>query len=443
MFRSSEHCKRYEYVSVELQTPLTNPANNQAQVKSGHRFVLDSSNETHPFDWYNAYIDIDFKLTKMDNTGYGAADNVAIVNGSHSLIDQVKDNYGGLNVLDTVNVNQCVHVRNLTEFSKSYADTVGPSMFFYPDTATGAVSQKYTTLAIPIAAGADVNRIPTDNGSYNHGFTQRKALLSAAATVNTIIPLNRYGFFTGLEDQILPNGKITIDLVFASDDSVIFRANAANPGRLIITRTVLWVPKMVFNSKGEQMYLSKFLRPHTWSYLKERLEQSGDLQSRQGTFKITTNIRKPRHVFVWALNTAKPNNQEQNPLVFNTYNIANNRTFTDVQLELSNGIYYPQERHNPTTEIVKTYRTLLGYRKEFNAHFTSPLISLKDFQSLYGILYFDLTNQEMELKSGSTKIELRYSLNDTPNAAYNLYALVLYEEDISVDVVSGKVTLRV
>ena len=84
MFRSHENCKRYEYVSVELQTPLTTPANNQAQVKSGHRFVLDSSNETHPFDWYNAYIDLDVKLTKMDNTGYGAADNAALVNGPQS-----------------------------------------------------------------------------------------------------------------------------------------------------------------------------------------------------------------------------------------------------------------------------------------------------------------------------------------------------------------------
>ena len=359
-----------------------------------------------------------------------------------SLIDQVKVDYAGLNVLDTVNVNQCVNVKNLTEFSKSYTDTVGPSMFFYPDTATGAVGQKYTTLAIPIAAGADVNRIPTDNADYNYGFAQRKALLSAAATVNTIVPLNRYGFFSGLKDQILPNGKITIDLTFASDSDTVFRDNAAAAGRFIITRAVLWVPKMVFNTHGEQMYLSKYLKPHTWSYLKERLERSGDLQTRQGTFRITTNIRKPRNVFIWALNTAKLNDQEQNPFVFNTYGIANYRTFTDVQLELSNGVYYPQERHNPTTEIVKTYRTLLGYQKKFNAHFTSPLISLKDFQSLYGILYFDLTNQEMELKSGSTKFELRYSLSDTPNAPYNLYALILHEEEVSVDVVSGKVMLQ-
>ena len=58
------------------------------------------------------------------------------------------------------------------------------------------------------------------------------------------------------------------------------------------------------------------------------------------------------------------------------------------------------------------------------------------------MLYFDLTNQEKELKSGSSKIELRYTLSGNPNAAYSLYALILHEEEISVNVVKGKVNLQ-
>ena len=127
--------------------------------------------------------------------------------------------------------------------------------------------------------------------------------------------------------------------------------------------------------------------------------------------------------------------------LFNTYNIANGQTFSDVQLELSNGIFYPQERLQPTTEVSKTYRTLMEYEKGFNSYFTSPTIDLKSFKDLYGILYFDLTNQEMELKSGSTKIELRYTLSGNPNAAHSLYALIPHEE-VSVNVVNGKVVLQ-
>ena len=123
---------------------------------------------------------------------------------------------------------------------------------------------------------------------------------------------------------------------------------------------------MIFNSSGDEMYLSKYLRPHVWSYLKERVEVSPSTTQRQATFKITSSIRKPRHVFIWTLNDAKLNDQEQNMLLFNTYKIANDRSFSDAQLELSNGIFYPQERLQPGTELSRTYRTLLEYEKGFN-----------------------------------------------------------------------------
>ena len=51
MFRSSEYCTRYEYVSVDLQKPVVTPDKNAFQSKTGYRLFL--MNEAHPFDWYN------------------------------------------------------------------------------------------------------------------------------------------------------------------------------------------------------------------------------------------------------------------------------------------------------------------------------------------------------------------------------------------------------
>ena len=145
-FRSSRYCKRYEYTSVELQNPIQMPANGQAQKKSGYRFVLDSTSESNPFDLYNSYLSVDFKITKMDNTGYAVDDQVSTINGGHSLINQLKVEINGLNVLDTPGVNYAVNIKNLTELSASYTKDFGPSMFNYPDTGTGgANSLKYTT----------------------------------------------------------------------------------------------------------------------------------------------------------------------------------------------------------------------------------------------------------------------------------------------------------
>ena len=261
-FRSSKYCKRYEYVSFDLQNPITLPDPNQSQKKSGYRFVVDSSSETHPFDWYNSYLSVDFKITKMDNTGYNVGDRVATVNSGYSLINQLKVEFNGVNVLDTPGVNHAINVKNITELSSSYTETVGPSMFNYPDTAVGAVTQKYTTLQL---TGDAQNIAPTDLATYNEGFAKRKALLTALAENNIVLPLNRYGFFNSFETEIAPNGKVTIDINLETDNNVIFRFGG-DPGRFIITRLVLWVPKMIFNSEGEQIFLQTYLKPHTWSY---------------------------------------------------------------------------------------------------------------------------------------------------------------------------------
>lgn len=189
------------------------------------------------------------------------------------------------------------------------------------------------------------------------------------------------------------------------------------------------------------MYISTYLKPHKWSYLKERIEVSNSTQQTQGIFKITSAIRKPWHVFIWALNDAKIDYSAENPFLFNTYNVANARTITMAQLELTNGIYYPQEQMNPTNELVKTYRTLLQYNKSFNDFLTASSIDIENFQNLYGMIYFDLRNQETELRSGTTKLNFRFTLNGAPNAPYTCYSLVLYEEEIEV-IMSCKAMLK-
>ena len=175
----------------------------------------------------------------------------------------------------------------------------------------------------------------------------------------------------------------------------------------------------------------------------ENVIRNADTQQRQGTFNITPFIRKPRHVFIWALAAAKDSNQEYNIFVFDTYSIPGGRYFTEAQLELNNGIFYPQERLQPTAEIVRVYKTLMKYQMgQINNTITNPTIDLSLFRSLYGLLCFDLRYQELELKSGRTKLDFRYSLNGNPTAAYNLYALVLYEEEITLDAINGIARLR-
>ena len=71
-FRRPEFVKRYEYNYYDLETPLnSNVANNARQTKNNYRFEVDNSSEANPIDWYNAYLEVDFKLVQLADSAAG------------------------------------------------------------------------------------------------------------------------------------------------------------------------------------------------------------------------------------------------------------------------------------------------------------------------------------------------------------------------------------
>lgn len=92
-------------------------------------------------------------------------------------------------------MNHAINVKNLLEFSKDYSDKVEPTMLHHVDASTNAELHKYANAATP-AQGNDIRAV--DNVNYNEGFAKRQKILqpsTAAALVNFIIALNRFGFF--------------------------------------------------------------------------------------------------------------------------------------------------------------------------------------------------------------------------------------------------------
>ena len=72
-FRSQEIVKRYEYAYYDLQTPLnTNLEQIIDKLKIITYFFVDNSSEANPIDWYNSYIEVNFKLLQTDQDQDGA-----------------------------------------------------------------------------------------------------------------------------------------------------------------------------------------------------------------------------------------------------------------------------------------------------------------------------------------------------------------------------------
>ena len=423
-YRSPKYVERLEDVVFELETPLnTTVANTRHQKKDGYRFVVDNSGEVTPFDWYNARIGISFRVNKLaDGANIAADDHNGIVNSIHSFIKNFGIKLNGKKVYDCNDANHCVNIKNLLEYSPGYANSTATNEFFHLDTSRRAEER-------------------ADQGNYNKGFAQRKALLGTSIIVTRELPLNRYSFFEALERNLLPSGRMELNIEFGSDANLIWQA--ADNCRVIITKLQLIVPRITFNSEGQSLYMSQFLKPYKWTYLRENIERGNSTTQRSGHFKISSGISKPRHVFVFVINDAAIDSQTSNPFLYNTFSVSTDpRTLTNCHLEVGNGQEYPEVHYTPTTELTRVYRDILKYVHKNSEYSEGSLLNLHNFKTLFPFVYFDLTKQKADIRDGTTKLTLRYELSGTTAAAYSVYALTLYEQEAELIQQNGKLLFR-
>ena len=440
-FRNPEYLERYEDVVFNLEQALAAPANGAHQTKTGHRFVADNTGEATPFDWYNARFSVDFKVNQL---AAGAnidadGDQMGIVNGSNSLIEKLSIMANGRDVYSCNYANHVVNIKNLLEYNPSYVESVATNEFYYLDKSRHAERIEFTINNTNVTGGANVVKGRIAN--YNKGFAVRKALLGDSATVRCEIPLNRYSFFEALENKLLPNTKIELNIEIESDGNLIWRAGG-NDCRVILTRFQLFVPRITFNKKGQEIYLKNYLKPYKWMYLNEVVERSNNSQQQTGHFRITNAISKPRHVFVFAINTANIDSQTANPFLYNTFNLPNNANMSRCYLEVGNGNEYPDIHFKPATDPARVFREVMGYVYANNDFQGGTLLNRTNFESLFPFVYFDLTKQKMDIKDGVTKLSFHYELSANPNNDYNIYALILHEREAEIEQQGGKLLLR-
>ena len=320
-----------------------------------------------PFDWYNAKLIVDFKIELLADGGNIAIDDHnGIVNGSHSLIAGVIVKVNGIQVYDNNRANQTVNIKNLLEYNSSYATSTCTNQLFYLDTSRSAEERA----AQP---------------AYNKGFASRKANLGVSSVVNTEIPLNRYSFFEAFQDELMPNTKVEIVLTIESDDNIVWQAGA--DCRIKLLKFELWVPRISFTAEGQTQYISKYLKPHKWTYLREIIMRSNSTQNAGGTFKITSGIERPRYVFVYISNDANQNSQTANPFLYNTFSVANNRTLTSCHLEISNGINYPENEYQPSTSLSRVFRDVLNYIHGNNDFSGGTLLNRSNFSTIFHLSF--------------------------------------------------------
>ena len=429
-FRSSEYLQRNELVRYQLDDVIRLPGDNQHQVKNGYKFTINDRSSF--YDWYNAYFEVQFQLQVLANgNGYADADRITVINGSHSFIKHLMIKSAGKIVYDTDNLHNVTFIKNLLEYSDDYSRSVGKNSLWYLDT----------------------DRITANT---NIGFEARKTLTKAAADdalavggkdVNVLIPLNRWSFFEELNDKMLVPMQLQFNIELNSDDELVHKVQAVGAARVVINRFILWVPRLTPRDSMYDKFVSSFLKETQWKYMREMYNVSAPTNT-SGFFQISSSIDNVKHIFVY-LKTSYRNVQgyrqaENTPYTMNTFALVapadQFRFLSNCRLEYGNGVFYPETEYDSESKV-RIFNDVMAYAMRKNDYNTGTQLNTANYNSLYPLIYFDLTYQSEKVTRDPKQLIFRYRLSANTNQNFAVHAVVLYEEILKIDKIGNELVI--
>ena len=408
MFRSQPYLENTTFIQFNLDTPIELPANNQFQRKTGYKYSLRDRDNI--YDWYNAFLRVDYKFeAKANGANIGADTESAPINGSFSLIKSLKVSSAGKKLYEADNIHKGIFIKNMLDFSDDYSRSVAKNQFWYIDTdATTA----------------------TYNNATNLGMRERALLSHQGEIVKTIIPLNRYSFFEGLSDKLLPPMQLEFEIELQNDQEMIFQNNNTDLRRIVVRKFESWVPQLHFTGKGQTLANEIFMKPTQWKYLNENLHSSSSRRDANGTWLITPGVKDPKHVFVFFQQTRKQNDYRYNPYIFDTFDIDGDDSARLDTCRLQYGTKFFPELPYDNDFKIRILNDLINFRYRKNDYNTGVQLQLANFEKYYPIIYFDLRNTKESVTGDSNKLEFHYRLNQAADAQdYMIFALVLNEKE--------------
>ena len=430
-FRTSETLQRYEYVRFHLDNVIEQPANNQSQKKTGYRFTINDRSTM--FDFFNGYFEVTKELQKIANgAGYAAADRITMINGSHSLIRHMVIKSSGKIVYESDNLHRITNAKNLLEYSDDFSRSVAKNTFWYLDTdgTTADTNVRF-----------EARRILTQAANDNGG--------GGAKSINEMIPLNRYSFFQELERKMLPPMQLTIELTLNEDSELIHKAAAdaagGAAGRVVVKIFYLWLPRLIPKDSMYSSFVSEFLKPTTWTYMRDLYNQSANTRAIQNIFQISPAIDNVKHVFIYLQRTDAPHDDEseRTPYILDTFKLNAddaNSSLSSCRLEYGNNVFYPELEYDGDSKI-RIFNDLMSYAFRKNDYNTGTQLNLHNFTSLYGLIYFDLSYQKEVITRDPKQLILHYRLNVAPAANVRAHSIVFYESEVVVKTVGNELMI--
>ena len=355
--------------------------------------------------WTNSYLTLEGKLVKRaDGTVYGNNDMITLIhNAVPHMFSNVKLTIGNQTV---ENINSVGYVSSMmfdVLHNRSKGKCGGLQYSWFPDTTENA----------------DAN---------NKGFeTRRQYIVTSPATNGNFklrIPL--YMFFGFMENFVVLKGyPIELQFVRGPDYPAIFRAAAADEGKLVISKIYLDIPVVEPNTAVALQYIKLLKDPTPYLYsFRERHGMTAPvplgITDFQQPITSTYFTEKPVMIFV-AFQISNVINQTVNYALFKNANVEsmhiqmNNTQFPPVVrkanwAENDNGFFYEMQQHVRANYLQCPDRFVEG-----------NMLTPVNFKDLYTIYCFDVSKQEMTLGSNNVTCDLHVQFRAGTAAHLRVY----------------------
>ena len=357
---------------------------------------------------------VEGRHTKANGTAYADADVITLTNNAiMHLFSNIKYQLSGQEIESLFYPGQGTTMMGLLKYPDDFSKSQGLNQLWYKDTTN------------------------TASTANNVGFGVRQSYIIQSpdpkGTFSFRIPLKHIFGFCEDYSKMIYGMKQTLTLVRKSDSDAIYKAAAADDGKITLDK-VSWLMPHVLPADAEKFQLFKTIEAKATLPVAYRMRQCDTISVPQSTnftwrLSVKSSPEKPRYVIV-GFQTGKDADQEHNPSTFDNVDVRN-------MYVMLNSTRYPTVDYNlsfPKQQFSRVYGDAAAFRSKFyhmDELVSNPNITLADYKSLYPLFVFDVSKQSERLKNSVVDIQIKSQFNANVPAGTEAFAVVVSDKMVN------------
>jgi len=374
-----ETIEEYEYHSYKpiAGTYLNNPGEIRINIETQHLF-------THPAELYFVF---DGKLVKVaDDAEYANVDVITLTNNAMMhLFSNIKYQLSGQEIESVFHPGQTTTMLGLLKYPDDFQKSKGLHQLWFKDTGAYASIAANNINNVFVVRQQYIIQKPEPNGTFSFR-----------------VPLKHIFGFCDDYEKVVYGFKHQLTLVRKGDNDAIFRNNAADAGKVVLTKLSWYVPH-VLPSLEQKLELYKTIESKLSLPVSYRIVQCDSIpvpQTRNFMWRLSVKSAPEKPCWIIAaFQTDKSGNQEHNPSIFDHFNLTN-------MYVMLNSKRYREIDYDDTNFTQQKFSRVYGDAAAFRTKFcnvenliSNPNITPADYKELFPLFVFDMTKQSEKLKN--------------------------------------------